>query len=211
MLAGGDVCMGRWFPGFSRCSGWDLSDCLNTGPTVMHCSGAAGHWAEQTASFTSTASGEAQLGSSAWLWLKTRSPAFFPAPLLVSIIVTSSLGGAVPKPGETERQREGKRKEGQKERPEQLVHPGLCRLPAGDSQREWGMCALLCQDFMSYTWRAMWKCFLCTVCIMLFSFFHPFFFFSLLPSLFHTVFLSTVAFKSSKFAFLFSDKVFPGC
>lgn len=87
----------------------------------------------------------------------------------------------MPEPEETER---GEAKEGQRERPEQLVHPGLCRLPARFSQRECGMCVRLCQDFMSYTWRAMWKCFLCTVCIMLFSSF-PFFFFNpLLPSLF---------------------------
>lgn len=50
---------------------------------------------------------------------------------------------------ETERG-EKRKKDGEK-RPEHLVHPGLCRLPAGDSQREWGMCARLCQDFMSYT------------------------------------------------------------
>lgn len=60
------------------------------------------------------------------------------------------VGGTVPRPGE--RRKEGKRekKDGEK-RPEHLVHPSLCRLPAGDSQREWGMCARLCQDFMSYT------------------------------------------------------------
>lgn len=49
-------------------------------------------------------------------------------------------------------------------------------------------------------------------CVYHALFFFPFFFFiSLPPSLFHTLYLSTIAFKISKFAFLFSDKVFPGC
>lgn len=88
-----------------------------------------------------------------------------------SIAVTSRLGE---QRQSLETEKEGQEKEGQRERPEQLVHPGLCGLPAGDSQREWGMCARLCQDFMSYTWRAMWKCFLCTVYHALF-FFPPLF------------------------------------
>ena len=79
-------------------------------------------------------------------WPQSRPPAFSPA----SRFHRRNLWpwGPAPEPGETEM---GKEREGQRGRPEQLVHPGLCGLPAGDSQREWGMCALLCQDFMSYT------------------------------------------------------------
>jgi len=103
MLAGGDVCIECWFSGLSRCSAWDLSDCLNTGPTVKHCSAAVG--TEHTAGFTSTTSGAAQLGSSAGHGCSPGRLSSLQPP--VSIIVTSSLGEQCQS---LERQKEGKRK-----------------------------------------------------------------------------------------------------
>lgn len=105
----------------------------------------------------------------------------------------------VPKPGET-----GRRERQTERKTEQLVHPGLCSLPVGGSQWEWGMCALLCQGFMSYTWCAMWKCFLCTVCISLYLFF--LLFSSLTPFFPH---LSLLCFQDLKVCFSFQWQSIP--
>lgn len=150
----GDVCIGYWFPGFSGCSGWDLSDCLNTGPTVRHCSGAVG-----ASSYTSTTSTEAQ-----------RWPSQLPMFLYpVSKTVTSSLGEQCQG---LERAEKKKEKEGRRERPEQLVHPG-CHPETGKGNEEcacgsvrtsWVIHDVLCENA---------SCVLCVSCSFLFS--PPFF------------------------------------
>lgn len=128
MLAG--WCMrGAGVPGFSGCSGWDLSDCLNTGPTVRHRSRTAGIQLYQ----------RNQRSGPAWLQEHIVS-------IRCNLVPCRPWGDWGPKDSI-----------GQGEKPE-LVHPGFCQLPVGDSQREWRMYTRLCQDFMSYTWSTMWKC-----------------------------------------------------
>lgn len=89
-------------------------------------SGAVGN--EQTVGLTSTTSRTAALSSNAGHGCSEgRSPSLRPC---CAITITSSLG---------ERCQRVKRTK-DRERPEQLVHPGLWRLPARESQREWRMC-----------------------------------------------------------------------
>lgn len=122
MLA--DVCAARWFPGFLGCSGWDLSDCLNTGPAVMRRCGAVG--TEQTSSFTSATSRVARLGSNAGCGCSGGCLLSLQHP--ISIPVTSS-------PWEQSQSLE-RQKEGRREKDAEKGRNNLFILPCAGCQLE---------------------------------------------------------------------------